>query len=970
MATDDELLSEFRSGSSAAFTELMARHVDWVYSAAVRRVGDAQLAEDVTQAVFMALARKPGLPKGAAVAGWLFTVMRYTSAGANRQRTRRRLREAAAAKLRPEMIHDQIDWSGDVAPLLEDAVGKLRSRDRQAVVLRFYQKLSFAEVGKALGTSEEAARKRVTRAVDKLRGYFALRGIALSSATLAAQIFEHAVQKAPATVIAKMASAGVSSGGASDLLRHWLGHARRRLWTKVAAAAGTGTVATALVVACVLPRSDRVVVHRSSAAPRLIALTALKWQPKQQGRYVSSGAIDRQGRIWIASEEDGVFVNEGGQWKHFTPADGLGGISVYSVGCDSLGRVWVGHNRNGVSVYNGQTWRNYDATTGPLGSHVACIKVCPAGAPRGGGDVWMASELGLARYSVSRNTWSYFTRAEGLPSDQASSLDFDAQGNIYVGTRCDGPAIGSAADDYKTWRNIRGPTQQPITETGDGIPGNNINAVLVGRDGAVFLATDHGLARSTDNAGHWTFFRGKDWIAKLKGSIDGPPANFSPKETATLAEDYIAALAEDENGLLWLGYRTRGYQCIDEQTLAVLAANQSKTADYCDMILPIPGGVPLLGTRGSGLSQVSGSTHPSIRLPREEPEGPAPFPLPAQAPTVAELQTMTERVKAAPHATDGAALLGEDWVTQGDWVGRYGQQQSYWPPGQPAILDGGTGYVLDNAKPCTGPHNKGQTFPWNYFRDRADTRSLYIPSLGKRVQGEWNDGGYRETFFGPNFEGPDLWFDIKVPAGVHRVTLYIQNIGNNNGTDRRRDNTIELRHYGNDLAEVQHAPALAVDRVFPSQNPAYHTFLVSEGRYWLRVASNYSQMVSVQALFFDTADFTGPGSDVPAASYMNGIAINPPHPGAERGSDSSPVEAARALWAALDARYAGAPALQLPYRMQAYRAALAGGADATLLANWRWNLHLWTPEDRAAWEKVMAAGRKAMPHAATQQSIE
>jgi RNA polymerase sigma factor (sigma-70 family) len=968
MATDDELLSEFRSGSSAAFSELMSRHVDWVYSAALRRVGDSQLAEDVTQAVFLALARKPGLPNGAALAGWLFTVMRYTSAGANRERTRRRLREAAAAKLRPEMIEDQIDWSSDVAPMLEDAVGRLRLKDRQAVLLRFYQKLSFAEVGKALGTSEEAARKRVTRAVDKLRAYFVGKGIALSSATLAAEIFQHVVQKAPETVIAKMGAASLTSGGTAQLLAQWLRHTRRQLWTKIAAVAGATTVAAALVVACVLPRSNTVTVHRS-VNQRAISLTALKWQPKQQGRFVSSGAIDNQGRIWIASEEDGVFVNEGGQWKHFTPADGLGGLSVYAVACDSLGRVWVGHNRNGISVFNGEKWKNFDAADGPLGSHVSYIKVCPTSAPRGGGDVWMASELGLARYSIASNTWSYFTRAEGLPSDQVSGLDFDSQGNLYLGTRCDGLAVARASDDYKYWRAIRGATQQPPAETGDGLPSNNINAVLVARGGAIFVATDHGLARSTDDGNHWTFFRGKDWIAKLKGSINGPPPDWSPRGSAILAEDYIAALAEDQNNLLWIGYRTKGYQCLDEKTLQVLKANQSKGADYCDMILPIPGGTALLGTRGSGLVQVGGSTSPSIQLPRSESEVAPEFPLPAAAPTAQDLERLTERVKSSGDSTNVAALLGEDWVTQGDWVGRYGQQQSYWPPGQPAII-GNTDYLLADYKPCTGPHNQGQTFPWNYFRDKADTRCLYVPSLGRRMQGEWNDGGYREAVFGPNWEGPDLWFDVTVPAGVHRVTVYIHNIGNNNGTDRRRDNTIELRHYVEGMEQAQRAPVLADDRVEPSQNPAYHTFLVSEGRYWIRVASNYSQMVSVQALFFDRADFTGPDSVAPAPSYMNGISCNPPQPAPGRANDSAQLRSARALWAALDAKYAAAPALQMPYRMQAFRAALAADADRDLLANWRWNLHLWTPQDRAQWEKLMAEARKRLPSPATQPTIE
>jgi ligand-binding sensor domain-containing protein len=335
--------------------------------------------------------------------------------------------------------------------------------------------------------------------------------------------------------------------------------------------------------------------------------SSLGWIPDKQGHFVTSGAIDNGGRIWVGSEETGLWFYQNDVWQHVAVADGLGENSVCALAADLQGRMWVGHGRRGVSVSNGQGWQNYDSLHGPLGSHVVRIAVCPASAPTGG-DVWMATELGLARYSSASDTWAYYTRADGLPTDQASCLAFDANGDLYLGTECDGLVVGQAADNYKTWRSIPGSEKQPATSRGTGLPSNVINCEVLLRDGTAVVGTSHGLARSSDHGTSWTYTRGKDWIAKLKGSVDGPPDNWTPTNDATLAEDFIASLAEDHAGHLWVGFRTMGWQCLDEHTLQVVTANEAKTADYCDMILPIPGHAPLLGTRGYGLRQATGPT--------------------------------------------------------------------------------------------------------------------------------------------------------------------------------------------------------------------------------------------------------------------------------------------------------------------------------------------------------------------------
>ncbi|HVX84778.1 MAG TPA: hypothetical protein VH253_08180 [Phycisphaerae bacterium] len=185
--------------------------------------------------------------------------------------------------------------------------------------------------------------------------------------------------------------------------------------------------------------------------------------------FVMSMCTDLEGRLWVGCEAGapGDGVTGGVQcfdpskppleaWTEYTTKDGLGDNNGYAIACDKKGRIWVGHLNHGVSVFNGQKWRNYevvaglsrpDSLAGPLGERIFKIAVNPKD-----GDVWMASSLGLARYSDSKDTWSYYTRAEGLPSDQANALAFDKEGTIYVGTQCDGIAIASPQDNYKTWR--------------------------------------------------------------------------------------------------------------------------------------------------------------------------------------------------------------------------------------------------------------------------------------------------------------------------------------------------------------------------------------------------------------------------------------------------------------------------------------------------------------------------------------
>ena len=187
MTDDMALVREYAaSQSESAFEQLVARHLDMVYSAALRRVGDANLAQDITQAVFIVLARKAkSLGPKTILSGWLYRTTRYAATDALKMQRRRQHREQEAymQSLLNEPQPDEA-WQ-QIAPLLETAMDSLNEGDRNAVAMRFFDRKSLGQIGAALGLSEDGARMRVNRALEKLRRIFARRGVALTAAIIA-----------------------------------------------------------------------------------------------------------------------------------------------------------------------------------------------------------------------------------------------------------------------------------------------------------------------------------------------------------------------------------------------------------------------------------------------------------------------------------------------------------------------------------------------------------------------------------------------------------------------------------------------------------------------------------------------------------------------------------------------------------------------------------------------------------------
>lgn len=212
-SSDPALLNDYvQHNSEEAFAALVARHINKVHSVALRQTRNPHQAEEITQAVFVLLAQKARtLGKNVILSGWLYKTARLTAVTFLRSEMRRAHREHEAFMQTLPNETETGAWP-QIAPLLDEAMAGLGDTDRDAVVLRFFDGRSMQEVGAALGASEDAAKKRVTRAVEKLRLFFTRRGVVLPAAALIAAISANSAQAAPATLANAVTTAAMTKG--------------------------------------------------------------------------------------------------------------------------------------------------------------------------------------------------------------------------------------------------------------------------------------------------------------------------------------------------------------------------------------------------------------------------------------------------------------------------------------------------------------------------------------------------------------------------------------------------------------------------------------------------------------------------------------------------------------------------------------------------------------------------------------
>ena len=607
----------------------------------------------------------------------------------------------------------------------------------------------------------------------------------------------------------------------------------------------------------------------------------IPWDANAQGQFITSLCRDLQGNTWIGTEDQGVWrfdpsAPKDKQYTHFTQKDGLGDDNAYALACDKAGRIWLGSLNHGVSVFNGKQWKTYGPLDGPLGSRVFALAVSPKD-----GGVWGATEAGLFRYDQSR--WTYFTRESGLPSDQANALAFGSDGTLYVGTQCDGIAIASPDDNYKTWRIVPGPSTALNAPVGTGLPSALINCLLVSSDNVVYAGTDGGLAWSRDEGESWTFTRGNDWKAKIAGLLH--PVTLAPVPAALvstnfLLEDYVTCLAEDASGRLWIGHRQQGVEVFDPKTIRWVqsGANGIKANDDVNCLLT-EGTNVWVGLYGGGL-------HPPDASPVEANSSAsasvAPLPVPAKPPTLTELNTLLRVVSAVAPDKDElgpkVVALDDDWVTEGDWLGRYGR---YWTclcaTSSPSDYNWGAGwepvrYALQLGPNHTGDDKLRYWIEWLYTQNPhvLELPSVYMDTRVQRKLTTW-DSNRREAeiddhgeTYPMTMDGPNIYCSLNVPNGLFYLSLYDFNKDGHTDNNRFRDYRISIRpsspgkDFG-DISDFAQQPEWAHSRLRSFWDGAYKRFLVrGPVQLTIEVSRNYSFNTILPAVMLDLVDENPP----------------------------------------------------------------------------------------------------------------
>jgi uncharacterized protein (TIGR03435 family) len=292
---DMSLLREYAANNSeAAFAELVSRRVGFVYAAALRQVRDPHLAEEITQAVFIILAQKAGKISGQTIlAGWLFKTTRYAAIAQTREIIKRRQRELEV-QMQSVIQQTALDETWEqMSPLLDEALASLGETDRQAVLLRFFENKSLAEVGRHLGTGEDTARKRVTRALEKLHRFFNRRGVSSTTTILAGAMSANSVSAAPVALAKSVTAVAIAKGAAASgsTLTLIKGALKIMAWTKMKTIIVVGATILAAGTATT-------VVVEKIARPKLSS-TDLSWADDPKYWEVNSAVLDKLPPVFI-----------------------------------------------------------------------------------------------------------------------------------------------------------------------------------------------------------------------------------------------------------------------------------------------------------------------------------------------------------------------------------------------------------------------------------------------------------------------------------------------------------------------------------------------------------------------------------------------------------------------------------------------------------------------------------------------
>lgn len=626
--------------------------------------------------------------------------------------------------------------------------------------------------------------------------------------------------------------------------------------------------------------------------------------PECPARHITKAIVASDGMVWVASEKSGAYrfaLNRpgSGSWEHAGEDEGYPQTgNFYALAEDGQGRIWAGTDNMGVAVFNGKFWKTFDRSNALLGERIFDIAVSPLT-----GEVALASSGGVTIYHPANETWKDFTRAEGLVEDQVSCLKFTSDGSLWVGYACGGVSKASPENGYKTWETTQARwfwddaqrVRQPVESRGEGLPSNLCNTLCVGQSGTIWLGTNSGLGYLA-GGGQWKFVRGNDYIEKNRGIYGGDVSGKEEQENAAtndlLPEDFVTCLFETADGL-WVGTRSKGAALVDPRSLNVIRyaeGDESHNFSYkwITSFVPFPDGTLYASTYGDGLILIdkgTGDWNMTGNTIREEASHPVIPAVPEVSQLSGELEKLAESNDDKPAAN--ALYWKDDWSTQGNWCGRYGENYALLCAAN--APRGNEEYSFHDeyrAMGIIGAHRRPDELMRHrvyWVNEKNNSNVLYCPTDATRCEAKWIDLGYT---YPATHDGPDLWSVVRVPEGRQIVSLYFYNPeGVGNESAAKRDYLIEVRKYQPNMdedlflkvksgknrkaledmrvAEMEKAVSeqvLARTRVREFNGcGVYKTFLVEgPGLYLFRICKNYSSDTTLNGVFVERVDKNHP----------------------------------------------------------------------------------------------------------------
>ena len=549
--------------------------------------------------------------------------------------------------------------------------------------------------------------------------------------------------------------------------------------------------------------------------------------PECPVRFIRGTLVAQDGAIWAVGERESVYRLQVGDrayeksWLNMDYYSGFPkGKNFTCIAEDRQGRIWVGTDDSGVAVFNGREWKTYDRGNALNGEHVYALAVSPVS-----GEVAVATSGGVSVYDPGNDSWKALDRSTGLVEDQAASAGFDARGNLWLAYACGGISYSPRKSGYMQWKNVQAPwywdskqfARQPYQPYGDGLPSNICNVLACTEKDQVLVGTWSGLAYS-NGISSWHYMRGCDYARKntgIYGSSGRKTAVPGEGNAKMLSEDFVSSILRQGKDI-FIGYRTQGVDVLDAERMTVRRRIR-KGLENTDVpsLLALKDGSVWAATYGKGLvSLKKGSL--SYQLDRKQQDDEIPFPSPARMEDPAAVLKRLEKLGADAHAGKSIVFRGEDWSTKGDWCGRYGLTRATLcatnapmsnsefkaktvsfrtlssVPGYPGYQGAVSSYWIQGLMGLN--RNKGDALRWwvHSIKENDNRNILFDPTDSVRTEAEWDDHG--EVY--PGFvDGPDIWTVVEVPEGVHEIALYFYNPNGYLSNESRRDYVVEARRH-------------------------------------------------------------------------------------------------------------------------------------------------------------------------------